>query len=78
MTIHQYEAGDLVSHVTYRKTVGILVKPSESDCDTTLPDTLWDIYWLQHPDVEQYGNWATIVDKWIRPFKPWPGFYEGS
>ena len=71
MMKNNIEVGDLVSHVALPKTLGIAYEKHSIEQYTFV-----EVFWLHHPDVEQYGNHSVMHDKYIRPFKPWRGFYD--
>lgn len=67
------QTGDTVSHCAIPKTVGVLL---QREVSTGLGGYVWSVWWLRHPDIEEFGQHAYVGEKWIRHFKPWPGFYK--
>ena len=64
--------GDVVSHRLHPKSVGIIY--GEWSHETTW---ICDVYWLAHPDLSaEYGPFLSVHGKYLRKFKPWPGFYK--
>jgi len=70
-----FKAGDLVSHNGFRKTIGFLVEKLYVGKKKRI---MWEVFWLHHPllnEPEEY-RWQVLDHQWLRPFKPWPGFYN--
>ena len=70
--MYEYQTGDFVSHVAIPKTIGILCERESPHQDTYI----WSIWWLKHPDIDEFGQSSFITETYIKPFKPWPGFYK--
>ncbi len=71
MKLHTIEIGDLVSHCGIPKTLGVAYE--QVDCPSS---AFYAVHWIVHPDIDMYGDYGIIDIKWLRPFKPWRGFYK--
>jgi len=69
------KSGDFISHISLPKTVGILL---EREASISLGGYLWSVWWIKHPDIEEFGQFTYTGEKWLKPFKPWPGFYKNT
>ena len=65
------QIGDFVSHIYENKTMGVVYETY-----TLYGLQIFEVFWIKHPDIAEYGHHSSLNGKALKKFKPWPGFYK--